>query len=78
MLPWTMVEQIWTESVMEGEVEHQQSMLQIQIRFVPVCKLFDEQDIAELRLVIRCCPGVWPAPEVEVIYVKAWFGMLIR
>ncbi len=24
-----MVEQIWTESVMDGEVEHQQSMLQI-------------------------------------------------
>ncbi len=25
-----MVEQIWTESVMEGEVEHQQSMLQME------------------------------------------------
>ena len=48
------------------------------IRFVPLCKLLDEQDVAELRLVIGCCPGVWPAPEVEVIYVKAWFGMLIR
>ena len=43
-----------------------------------LCKLLDEQDVAELGLVIRCCPGVRPAPEVEVIYVKAWFGMLIR
>jgi hypothetical protein len=46
-------------------------------RFVPLCKLLDEQDVAELGLVIRFYPGVWPAPEVEVIYVKAWFGMLI-
>jgi len=29
-LPWTMVEQIWTETVIEGEVEHQQSMLQME------------------------------------------------
>lgn len=44
----------------------------------PPCKLLDKQDIAELGLVIGLDPGVWPAPEVEVMYVKAWFGMLIR